>query len=103
MVNFLNYFVDPAKRQNFGSALAEICIPVLRVRHMAFFYIVVHGRMVLSGARYKPAEDFQAVTPRVASSGFLLALQHKPPPNSLFTFQLSVTPLIMGTDVFGVQ
>ena len=59
--------------------------------------------MVLSGARYKPSEDFQGVPPGVASSGFLLALQHKPPPNSLFTFQLSVTHLIEGTDVFGVQ
>ena len=32
MVFFLNNFVDPAKRQNFGNASAEICIPVLRVR-----------------------------------------------------------------------
>ena len=69
-----------------------------------FWYInIADGWMVLSGARYKPAENFQAVTPGVASSGFLLALQHKPPPNSLFTFQLSVTPLIIGTDVVGIQ
>ena len=31
MVFLKKYFMDPTKRQNFGSASAEICIPVLRV------------------------------------------------------------------------
>ena len=34
MVFFKNFNVDPARRQIFGNALAEKCIPVLRVRLM---------------------------------------------------------------------
>ena len=32
-------FVDPAKRQNFGNASAEKCIPVLRVCTLVFGFL----------------------------------------------------------------
>ena len=43
MVFLKTYFFDPAKRQNFGNALAEICIPVLRVRHKCNLVTALQG------------------------------------------------------------
>ena len=43
MVFFKNFNVDPARRQIFGNALAEKCIPVLRVRLVLFVQLLLIG------------------------------------------------------------
>ena len=50
MAFFKKYFVHPAKRQIFGNASTEKCIPVLRVRHkktsFVNYFILIHKALL---------------------------------------------------------